>query len=199
MARAPGSVLASGVATHGRPANRPRRPASTPASAVPAIGWLATKRPCSALPALQHRLLDRAHIGDHRIGRQGCQQLRRGLEQPIEGQGQHDQPAALQHGGIDARSPVASWRWRARSAVLSRCTRARTSSPAACRSSPSDPPISPRPTMPTGRSRRAARILGQSPWLDVMAEQWLLASFLRFHDVGSAGSPPTQGLAAAGR
>ena len=43
-AKAPRSVVAVGVATQGLPANRPATPASTPASAVPAMGWLATKR-----------------------------------------------------------------------------------------------------------------------------------------------------------
>ena len=43
-AKASGSVVAVGVATQGLPANKPSTPASTPASAVPAIGWLATKR-----------------------------------------------------------------------------------------------------------------------------------------------------------
>ena len=59
---------------------------------------------------------------------------------------------------------VARSRCRARSAVASRCTKARTSTPWCCRSSPREPPINPKPTIPTGPCRHGLAVLRARAW-----------------------------------
>ena len=139
-------------------ANSPATPASTPARAVPAIGWLATNSPtCLSRPAWLSSPCHRSSTGcftdptsvSTAAGGRARSRVGSGSSRRSSGRASTTRAQSLST-EASVLTTLASRRWRARSAVTSRCTKARTSSPAACRSRPREPPISPRPTIPMG-------------------------------------------------
>ena len=108
-------------------------------------------------PHRQQRPLDRAHIGS--APPRGAEPAAGLAAAPAADPGAAPAPpdrSLLKTEG-SVLTTEASPRSRALVAVASRRTRARTSAPAVCRSRPSDPPIKPRPTTPTGPWHQAGR------------------------------------------
>ena len=104
----------SGVRMVQRPSNSSAKPAAGPECSVPAIGWPGMKCTCSGTSGpqvAQHRLLDRADIGEDRAGLAGAarspgrpRHRRRSARRPRRGR----RPSRLRAGSASTDSPSLS-------------------------------------------------------------------------------------------